>query len=278
MITINTTPNTDQGFLKTSIVKSCQYLFVDDSDYVVTKIKGSNYYELIYIKQGSLTYLKRNKEHTLKAGSIIIYKPYTKQHYTLKACLKTEAYILSFNCSNIKELLAPYELKTKEYELEPSVIISNIFKNILVELQKKQEHFINIVDYLFKVLLLSLNRALHQKAKVALITNNAFDDLIVNINANYQKDWKLESMSRICQMSKSNFILAFKKRFNTTPKQYILDLRIAKAKDLLLHTSLTIKEIALIVGFTDQLYFSRYFKNKEQLAPSEWQRLKNQDF
>jgi len=66
------------------------------------------------------------------------------------------------------------------------------------------------------------------------------------------------------------------KKFNTqigiSPKQYILNKRLEYAKELLVNTNASIFEIANSVGFPDQLYFSRIFKIKEKISPSEYRK------
>lgn len=57
-----------------------------------------------------------------------------------------------------------------------------------------------------------------------------------------------------------------------TPYQYFLQLRIRRAKELLQEHGLSIKEIASRMNFENQYYFSRLFKKKTGLSPSEWRK------
>jgi AraC-like DNA-binding protein len=63
---------------------------------------------------------------------------------------------------------------------------------------------------------------------------------------------------------------AFTHYSGLSPHQYLLEIRLARARDLLSQTSLSVKEIATNVGFTDAHYFVRLFHNKVGLAPGEW--------
>ncbi len=63
----------------------------------------------------------------------------------------------------------------------------------------------------------------------------------------------------------------FKKEFGTSPLQYLTDLRISRAKEILLkNPDINIKSVAMSVGFEDARYFSRVFKNETGLTPSAW--------
>lgn len=55
-----------------------------------------------------------------------------------------------------------------------------------------------------------------------------------------------------------------------TPQQYITDIRVTKAKELLLYSSFNITEIASIVGYDNSFYFSRIFKKNTALSPREY--------
>ena len=72
-------------------------------------------------------------------------------------------------------------------------------------------------------------------------------------------------------MSKQHLIRCFKNYLHTTPTQYILEFKIAKAKEFLFNQQdLSIKEIANELGIDDQHYFSRMFKKLCGETPSEY--------
>jgi AraC family transcriptional regulator, arabinose operon regulatory protein len=57
------------------------------------------------------------------------------------------------------------------------------------------------------------------------------------------------------------------------PKHYQIQLRIDRAKEMLVSTSKSIEEIARTVGYEDSFYFSRLFFKREQLSPTEFRKL-----
>jgi AraC-like DNA-binding protein len=67
---------------------------------------------------------------------------------------------------------------------------------------------------------------------------------------------------------------AFKEITGTSPGQYLLNLKIEKTGQMLRETALTIAEIANTAGFESEFYFSRVFKKKTGLAPSEYRKKK----
>jgi transcriptional regulator GlxA family with amidase domain len=66
------------------------------------------------------------------------------------------------------------------------------------------------------------------------------------------------------------FRRAFVQHTGLSPHQYLLDVRLARARELLAQTALTTKEVAAQAGFKDEHYFSRLFHAKVGSAPGEW--------
>jgi AraC-like DNA-binding protein len=67
------------------------------------------------------------------------------------------------------------------------------------------------------------------------------------------------------------FRRVFKDYTGLPPHQYFLQMKINKAKTLLREQRYTVKEIAHMLAFENQYYFSRLFKRKTGIAPSMWQ-------
>lgn len=63
---------------------------------------------------------------------------------------------------------------------------------------------------------------------------------------------------------------AFKKTFGCSPREMLLRLRMEHAQNLLLDSALSIKEIAVRVGYSRQHEFNRMFNNYAGMAPSRW--------
>jgi len=77
-------------------------------------------------------------------------------------------------------------------------------------------------------------------------------------------------IARQLGISEVYFRKLFLSQYGTTPKQYILELRLQKAKGLLTDTNLTVTEIAETCGFSSLYHFCRIFKAKTGLTPTEY--------
>lgn len=81
-------------------------------------------------------------------------------------------------------------------------------------------------------------------------------------------------LARECNISEVYFRKAFTKQYKLSPKQFITDVRINKAKQLLCEGRLKISAVATQCGFSNQYHFCRVFKKKIGVTPSEY--LKNE--
>lgn len=94
------------------------------------------------------------------------------------------------------------------------------------------------------------------------------------MEAHYQDDLSLQSVAGEMGYSEVYFCRLFKNCFDKTFIMYLNDLRMAKAQELLRDISINIKEISERVGYRDANYFTRIFKKKMGMTPSEYRNKK----
>lgn len=90
------------------------------------------------------------------------------------------------------------------------------------------------------------------------------------INENIEQDITLELMAEYTKVSSFYLSKLFKEEKGITFINYLNEARLEKAKDLLKNSSYSIKEITAAIGYNDQNYFSRIFRNKFGVTPTEF--------
>lgn len=78
------------------------------------------------------------------------------------------------------------------------------------------------------------------------------------------------TIARRAHISEVYFRRLFKAHYGTTPKQYILNMRMTRAKDLLLDGGTSISTIAEVCGFSSVYHFSRSFKSFTGICATEY--------
>lgn len=91
---------------------------------------------------------------------------------------------------------------------------------------------------------------------------------------NYHSDLTVSGLAEKAGFSKEYFIRLFKKECNSTPHEYIVNLRLENAKYLLSSTNDNISDIALQCGYNSFSHFAQQFKNKFRLTPNEYRKSK----
>ncbi len=82
----------------------------------------------------------------------------------------------------------------------------------------------------------------------------------------------IEKLCQYISRSESQTIKIFKAAYGITPYAYFLEKKIKLAKDMLLNTNLSIKQIADHLSFADEYYFSNVFKQKTGVSPSRYRK------
>ncbi len=83
------------------------------------------------------------------------------------------------------------------------------------------------------------------------------------------------SLDRYCldrHRSCASMIRRFKRHFGTSPYDYLMQKRIEEARLMLRHSAFSVKEIASRLNFSDQYYFSNYFKRKTGMSPQKYKK------
>ncbi|HEV2319342.1 MAG TPA: AraC family transcriptional regulator [Verrucomicrobiae bacterium] len=101
---------------------------------------------------------------------------------------------------------------------------------------------------------------------------NVIERAITRIQDDFGRALDMKRLAQELGVSYSGFRHTFTEHTGLSPHQYLLELRLVRARSLLSETELPVKEIALQTGFEDELYFSRLFRQKLNLTPSQWRK------
>ena len=93
------------------------------------------------------------------------------------------------------------------------------------------------------------------------------------IQQHYQEALRLEDVSTAVGFNATYFSTLFKKETGQNFMDYLTELRISKAKELLCGEELSVQDVAEQVGYRDLKYFSRLFKKLTGVSPSDYKKL-----
>lgn len=146
-------------------------------------------------------------------------------------------------------------------------ILEKLFKNILECWQKKETGYKYKCAAIFnEILSICYKQNFKPRAETSKIQNS-----VEYINKNYKDpDISISKIAEESFMSEVYFRKLFKKEYGISPQKYIIELRIQHAANLILTGYYSLKEVALMSGYTDYKYFSTEFKKQKGVSPSDY--------
>lgn len=93
------------------------------------------------------------------------------------------------------------------------------------------------------------------------------------LDTNYTYPLTYKDFNDIFGYNEKYISLIFKEEYDISPSKYVTELRLTAAKNLMRQNpDILLKDIAAAIGYEDQLYFSRVFKNNEGMSPKAYQK------
>ncbi len=253
-------------------VNCCGYQKFITKNFTRRREKGRLDYQMIYITKGNGIYYLDNQWTPIQEGNIVIYPPGIPQHYHYYFEHNPEAYWIHFTGYGAEECLEKAGVSERQVV---HVGISNqcvdLYKKIMHELQIKRAVYEQTANAYFLELLARISRRLHELPNQNNRTKDTnLQKIIETMHTQYNHKWSVKDFSNQCNLSTYRFIHNFKALTGMSPIEYLTAIRIDKAKELLLSSSLNISEISGIIGYDNPLYFSRVFKKITGFSPSSY--------
>ncbi len=185
-----------------------------------------------------------------------------------------EAYWIMFKGASAPEMLKKCGLPTHNsvFEFDKAAQCCEIIKKALFDINPANEFEEKCVmqSAFYQIVALHMQSIKNIPASASTVAQKtkAF------IDNNYHHKIVIDDLARENNYTRNYLYTLFKNEFDISPQEYLLSLRIEKAKSLLKDQSnkFSISETAYAVGFNDPLYFSRIFRKKTGLTPTEFRK------
>ena len=257
-------------------INNCGELRVN-SDSHIRRYAGRNDYQLIYICEGQCVVTLDGTVQIAYPGDCILYRPGEAQDYLLAKKVKPHTYWIHFNgevCQKLFEtlLLQNVHIIKAEQNREVEHLISRVCQYYNLEVPNREL----ICSGMMQTILALLSNELYKgnshtgekgKDKVSEVISHI--KMVPNLNIT------VSECADFCKMSKVHFSRFFKQITGMPPVQFVLKIRIDRAKELLDFTDKPIAEIAEASGFPDQNYFARTFKKITGMSPTQYRNVGN---
>lgn len=244
--------------------------YEDCIDHFISHPYIRDYYLIHFVTKGSGYFETQNRKFYISTGDAFIlypgelgiyYSPDTR--YTWSFCW------IGFSGSKAKEYLA-------------STGLSECVKRSVN--QQFSSHILNCLNYIegnrhspsqikLNICILNCLDVLMQDSKnKSLQAEDHVERALSYIEYNYTQHITTKDVCAYLNLDRTYFYRIFKKKYNISPEQYIMQYRIQKSLNLLQNTNYSISEIAYYVGVNDLYYFSRLFRKMMNMSPTEYRK------
>ncbi len=231
-----------------------------------------NEFQINYITEGEGILEMRHETFELKKGAVFVIFPGVWHRYKpLEKTGWTENFI-GFNGEIATKIVAAphFQQHAPVFFLGIKEELLDTYLKIFDLVKKEKPGFQQIASGMLIKLLGYIISFEKQKGFSGKRIEQVIETIRFEIRQNLASDFDLNALAQKHHVSYSYFRKMFKKYTGVSPGQYHLQLRIIRAKELLVSTDKSIKEISYELGFQSIFYFSNMFKAKTGTTPSSF--------
>ena len=186
----------------------------------------------------------------------------------------TDDQVIHFTGYDVKNILTYHGIPLDQHVFYSGTLpeYKMLFRKIIRELQQCKYGYEDYIASMFNTILLLVSRQQQEGENVEINIPEEIEAAVAYFNENYNTKISVEDYAESLHISTNWFIRNFKQYMKISPAQYILSLRMVNAQSLLENTDYKIGEIAEIVGYDNQLYFSRVFRKEYGVSSAQYRK------
>lgn len=240
--------------------------FYCNSDYNVNRDRYDSILA-IYILDGNITMLQEGAEFNARENELLLVDCYKKHKYF--TAHNAHTLWVHFDGNNTRQWFN--EIKSKKgQKIKCTQQTAECIYNLIKFMQQNQSEY-TISNELYSMLcnISHENTVNHESLKV-----RQMEEAKKFIVSNYDKNISIRDMADAAHMSVSYFSKLFKKSTDFSPYDYLLAVRLDKAKEMLRQTDYSVESIAYKTGFNSSSNFVYFFKKETGLSPLKFRKIR----
>lgn len=236
--------------------------------------KGRRDYQILYVASGKAHFWFNGIEEIVDSGHMVLYKPKEVQKYVYYVEDHPEVFWIHFTGYDVKNILEYHGISLNQHVFYSGTLpeYKMLFRKIIRELQQCEYGYEDYIASSFNNILLLVSRQQQNGENYTVTIPEEIEMAVSYFNENYNTKISVAQYAESLHISTNWFIRNFKQHMKMSPAQYLLSLRMVNAQSLLENTDYSVGEIAEIVGYDNQLYFSRVFKKEYGISPAQYRK------
>ena len=226
--------------------------------------------ELIYVDKGSLHSVADGLDLLVEQGELVIYPP--DQWHMQYADIGVAPQVVSIRFG--MEGVDPDSLTNRKFQASQAV--TALLQQLLQESERMQPHATDMILSLLQALLIHLIRQAGsvptklQAANAVKGENAIIDRAQQYISAHVREKLSVPVVAKNTDISPSYLTALFHKHLQISPGEYIRRIKLQQSKQMIREGNLNFTEIAEALQYSTVHHFSRQFKEKFGITPSEY--------
>lgn len=236
------------------------------------------HYEIYYLVSGKREYAIENKIYNLDKGDLILIPPRTIHRSSKMFSDSHERLLINFHEDFLKkEDLALCDCFSSTHLTIPPfkrMYIESLFQKIESEYYLADDFTNRLLQNYLTELLVFINRLGndHNIFTVKDVTGETIRDAAKYIQENFNQEIELQEMAQKAYMSEGYFSKKFKQFIGVGFVEYLNNVRISNAVQLLTSTNIPITTVAHQCGYNDSNYFTSVFKKIKGTTPAKYRK------
>ena len=227
--------------------------------------------ELTYVDQGALHSVADGQDLLLKQGDLVIYGPGQWHMQYADIGVAPRFVTISFDLAGVE----PEPLLNRKFTTPQSVV--TVLQNMLREQERMDAYSNDIILAQLNLMLLLLLRESAAPSRSKLQTSNAIhsENEIIRqaqqyISSHIREKLSVPLVARQVDVSPSYLTALFHKNLQISPGEYIRRIKLQESKQMIRENNLNFTEIAAELQYSTVHHFSRQFKEKFGITPTEY--------
>ena len=230
-----------------------------------------DFYQLVWISSGRGWHEVDFERYLVTAGQMFFLKPGQVHAWKIP---RARGFVIEFTIESVSRFFVPFQLGSLPDEVtfkdgQECEAVRWLCQLALREFQNEESHFENLLSIHLVGLILLLERK--RSAKLIVTPHSTLIGRFqADVETHFREQRQIAFYSKRLGLTAKALTMRLTRATSQSPRDYIMERTILEAKRQLVESQDSIAEIGYQLGFEDPNYFTRFFREKSGLSPTDF--------
>lgn len=232
------------------------------------------YYIIHYILEGKGIYQVNDRKYQLSKGQGFLIEPDAMTFYQADPENPWTYLWIGVSGSRVKHFIHDIGLNSDQltFQCENGEVLRQIVLDMLKHTKPTTSNVYFLQGKLYEFFSVLTDEIALEVRDEIFPENDYIQEALAYIRSNYSKGIHVNDIADHLRVNRSYLYTLFKKKLGISPKDFLTRFCISRAREQLPLTELSIEQIAQSCGYRDALVFSKVFKSRVGLTPTEYRK------